>query len=222
MPSLPLLIYLPPFDTERWESVETAFHEAPPRAMQVIGRVPDGRTVTRGTVQAGWREGWLWAFATLEDHDIYTTADAHNQWMWERGDVLEVFLRRAGETAYREVHVTPNNYRLLLEFPDERVVTRLRSGEETDRTRYCGDPLPIQSRTRVEPTASRWQALIGIPLETVPGQTWHLSFCRYDAADGKKPVTYSTTPFTVGDFHRQDEWEPYLLSDASASPSTVR
>jgi hypothetical protein len=213
------LIHLLPFDPERWDAIETAFRDAPLLSMQVIGKIHEGRAATRGTVQAGWQEGWLWAFAILEDHDIFTTATAHNQWMWERGDVLEVFLRRAGETAYREVHVTPNNYRLLLEFPDEHVIARQRSGEETDRTRYCGDPMPIQSRVRVEPMNNRWQALVGIPMETVPGQTWHLSFCRYDAAESKKPVTYSTTPFTVGDFHRQQEWEAYTLSDARAVPS---
>lgn len=210
---MPSLIHLSAFDPEHWESIESAFLEASPIPMQVIGKVPEGRTVTQGMVQVGWQPGWLWVFATLEDQDIFTTASAHNQWMWERGDVLEVFLRRAGETAYQEVHVTPNNYRLLLEFPDDQTVVRLRTGTETDRTRYCGDPSTIQSWARTEPTQNRWQALIGIPLPMIAGETWHLSFCRYDAAEGKKPVTYSTTAFTVSDFHRQKEWEAYTLQE---------
>jgi hypothetical protein len=208
---MPSHIHLTAFDPERWDSIETAFGAASPIPMQVIGNVPDGRVATRGTVRVGWQAGWLAAFATLEDHDIFTTATAHNQWMWERGDVLEVFLRRAGETAYREVHVTPNNYRLLLEFPDDSTITRLRSGVEKNRTRYCGDPTTIQSWVGAEPMQNRWQALIRIPMPTTPGETWHISFCRYDAAEGQRPVTYSTTPFTVGDFHRQQEWEAYTL-----------
>jgi hypothetical protein len=214
---MPSLVSLPAAFTpedcqDDWQAVEVAFRAIPTIPLQVVGTVPQGRAVTHGAVQAGWQNGWLWTLATLEDRDLFTTATAHNQWMWERGDVLEVFVRRAGETAYREVHVTPNNWRLLLEFPDDQTIRRLRSGEETDRARYCGDPLTLRSRVRTDPEQNRWQALVGIPLEkTEAGQTWHLSFSRYDAAAGQKPVTYSTTRFSVPDFHRQQEWEPYTL-----------
>lgn len=208
---MPSLLPLPTFSPNDWQEIEATFRTAPIIPLQVVGTVPGGRTVTRGEVQAGWQEGWLWVFATLEDYDIGTTASAHNQWMWERGDVLEVFVRREGETAYREVHVTPNNWCLLLEFPDDRTIRRLRSGEETDLARYCGNPLSLRSQARAEPRENRWRALVGIPLETMAEQIWHLSFCRYDAAIDQKPVTYSTTSFTVPDFHRQEEWEAYTL-----------
>jgi len=161
-------------------------------------------------VKAGRRQNALWALAEMEDAEIFNLANGHNQPTWELGDAFEVFAQRPGEPGYIEVHVTPENYRLHLRFPDERAIGRVRSGEKRHAD-YFDDPDRLVSYAWVHRQENVWRALLRLPLVVSPGQTWRLSFCRYDATRGAEPVAASTSPHAVADFHRPFEWPLFLV-----------
>ena len=164
------------------------------------------------TVRTGWRGNSLLMFAELEDADIFSRATGHNQRMWELGDVLEIFLSLENFASYVEFHVTPNNYRLQLRFPD---TATLRRAQAENRFEHLLLPDGVfHSRAWVQPENKKWFVLAEIPAVVVggaeaslPGVRWKFSFSRYDATRGRTtPVCSSTSPHASSDFHRREDW----------------
>jgi hypothetical protein len=206
---LPVL-ELPAFAPEEETSVIAAFAAIPVLVLGQAWRDRAQPELKSGRVQVGWRENALWALAELEDEEIFNLADGHNQATWELGDAFEVFAQKRGEPGYTEVHVTPENYRLHLRFPDTETIGQVRSGKDSHAA-YFADAAALFSRTWVHRAENCWRALLKLPFPIVPGEEWRLSFCRYDATQGAKPVTSSTSPHTVADFHRPSEWRRFLV-----------
>ncbi len=125
------VVELPDFTPDEEASVVAAFGTVPVLAFEQHWRKTPESGLKPGHAKLGRQQNALWALAEMEDDDIYNLADGHNQPTWELGDVFEVFAQREGEPAYIEVHVTPENYRLHLRFPDETVIQRIRAGETT-------------------------------------------------------------------------------------------
>jgi hypothetical protein len=75
----------------------------------------------------------------------------------------------------------------------------------------------VESRVRVNIAAQRWEVAAEIPLDLIceasrpqSGSRWLFSFSRYDYTRGReKPLLSSTSPHTVLNFHRQEEWGEY-------------
>jgi hypothetical protein len=151
-------------------------------------------------------------FAELTDIDIHSAATALNQRMWELGDTFEMFLRPAGQEAYVEFHVTPNNQRLQLRIANPEALRRARAANVIDEFLLPGDV--YYSATWVQPEHRRWFVFADIPAvvvcgttEVIAGSRWHFSFSRYDYSRGSgEPVISSTSPHAEADFHRQQEW----------------
>ena len=200
---------LPAFAPDEETSVVAAFKKIPALVFEQRWRQTPSAGLRPGHVKVGWRENALWALAEMEDEDIYNLADGHNQSTWELGDVFEVFAQRQGETGYIEVHVTPENYRLHLRFPDETAIRQVRAGEQRHAD-YFDDPDSLLSNTWVHRQENFWRALMRMPFVVSPGEAWRLSFCRYDATHGAEPVAASISPHTVADFHRPSEWRLFL------------
>ena len=106
----------------------------------------------------------------------------------------------AEEAFYYELHVTPSNSILQLRF----------DGEETRRPldeRMVSTPV-FSSHTWVTPEG--WSVFARIPLPPLSPQPcgeWRLSFGRYDYTPPEpNPVISSTSPHTVCNFHRKEEW----------------
>jgi hypothetical protein len=196
---------LPAFVPDEEASVMAAFAPLPALVFAQRWRQTPDAGLMPGQVKVGRRESALWALADMEDAEIFNLADRHNLSTWELGDVFEVFAQRQGEPGYVELHVTPDNYRLHLRFPDEAAIRRVRAGEERHAA-YFGDPDPLVSRAWVHRQEKVWRALLQLPFAVSPGEAWRLSFCRYDSTRGAEPVAASTSPHTVGDFHRPSEW----------------
>jgi len=165
-----------------------------------------------GLVRLGWRAETLLVFAELSDADIFTNAVHDHDRLWEVGDCIEIFLRPAGQTAYMEFQIAPNNQRLQLHYPDPAVLKRIR---QTDSFESARVPRPaFDSRTWVLPATRRWFVFAEIPAASVcethrplAGSRWHFSFGRYDYARGRPlPVISSTSGHPQPDFHRQAEW----------------
>jgi hypothetical protein len=196
---------LPVFVPNEEASVLAAFASLPALVFEQRWRQKPDAGLKPGQVKVGRRENALWALAEMEDEDIFNLADGHNQATWELGDVFEVFMQREGEQSYTEVHVTPENYRLHLRFPDETVIGRIRAGEQRHADCFA-DADSLVSHTWLHRPENLWRALVQLPAVISPGESWRFSFCRYDATHGAAPVSASTSPYTVADFHRPSEW----------------
>ncbi len=146
-----------------------------------------------------YSRGALEVEAELEDDEVYSDATADNQRTWELGDAFEVFVRRADEVAYSEVHVTPNGHKLHLRFEDFDQHRRIASIDEV-----AADPSLIEAT--VETLADGWRARLRIPFPCPQGSALALSFCRYDASRGREPVLSTSSPHPVIAFHRPTEW----------------
>lgn len=70
-----------------------------------------------GTVRYAWCEEFIYAAFELADSDPVTDATAHQQRLWELGDVAEWFLQPPDGTAYWEWHAAPNGHKACLFLP---------------------------------------------------------------------------------------------------------
>jgi len=203
---------LPAFDVDNLDAVRAAFAQADGCVMRQAWLAQPEPDFLPATVRTGWRADSLLVFAELEDVDIFCRATAHNQRMWELGDVLEIFLSPENSAAYVEFHVTPNNFRLQLRFPDSAT---LRQAQAENRFEHLLLPDGVfQSRVWARPENKRWFVLAEIPAAEVcsvtgalVGQKWRFSFSRYDGFRGRpEPVLSSTSPHPQPDFHRREVW----------------
>lgn len=203
---------LPAFDDGDLAAVRTAFAAAMPCALGQAWRAVVELGFAPGHVRTGWQNDSLLLFAELTDRDIFSAATGINQRTWELGDTFEVFLRPAGQRAYVEFHVTPNNQRLQLRIPNPAALRRARATNAFDAFLLAGDL--FHSKTWVQPENQKWFVYVAIPIQAVCNQSklkagtrWNFSFSRYDHTrnDGE-PVVSSTSPHKVPDFHRQLEW----------------
>lgn len=165
-----------------------------------------------GVVRVAWRDRSLFVFAELTDRDLFTAATEHNQRLWEVGDAFEMFVRPAGQEAYAEFQVAPNNLRLQLRFPDAG--WRARVSKEDAVLKALMPPRSFQSRSWLAADTAQWCVLAEIPsaalsdrVRPLAGDAWWFSFSRYDYTRGSRsPVISSTSPHPVPAFHRQQEW----------------
>ncbi len=129
-----LISELPAFAPDQETSVLAAFADVPALAFAQHWQQTPEAGLKPGTVKVGRRESRLWALAEMEDDDIFNLAEEHNQPTWELGDVFEVFAQQQGGSAYVEAHVTPENRRLHLRFPDEKAIQQIPAKRGTPTT----------------------------------------------------------------------------------------
>jgi hypothetical protein len=200
------------FSVADFSDVRRAFAAATPIPMRQAWLRELESTFAPAVVRAGWRDDTLFVFAELTDADIVTSATAHNQRFWELGDTFEIFLRPAEQQAYVEFHVTPNNLRLQLRFPDADWLARAPKDEAFAKALI--NEGAFQSCVWLHPDAGQWCVLAEIPAASVcdrvqplAGTEWRFSFSRYDYTRGREaPVISSTSPHAAPSFHRQQEW----------------
>jgi hypothetical protein len=203
---------IPAIATETLENIRAAFQQATPCAMAQTWRPEQEPDFAPAIVRTGWRGESLLVFAELSDADIYNAATRLNQRIWELGDAFEMFLRPVEQSAYVEFHISPENQRLQLRFPDATWIAELRKTGSIEKVLVQGEA--FRSLTWVQPDAGKWFAYAEIPASSVftqprplKGSQWRFSFSRYDYTRGRKaPVISSTSPHLIANFHHQDEW----------------
>jgi hypothetical protein len=210
---------LPEFDPSSLEAAKEAFQAAPAVELDqpwLPAREPGFQPTT---VRIGWLDDALLVLAEMQDTDIFSRSTALNQRMWELGDVFEIFVRPAQQSAYLEFHVTANNHRLQLRFADEPAY---RSAQLSDVfTPFFLEGNVIESAVWLRPEENRWFVLARIPARTVcdcprplSGQEWFFSFCRYDYRHGcDTPVRSSSSCHRKLDFHVQSPWNSMRFSE---------
>jgi hypothetical protein len=203
---------LPPFDATDLDAVMQAFQCAPGCVLGQSWLAVPETEFAPASVWAGWRENALFVFGKLTDTNIFTFATQPNERLWELGDVLEIFLRPASQTAYSEFQVAPNNLQLQLRYANAAALARARKANSIGEALV--HPISFHSRVWARPERSCWHVLTEIPAAVavdaptaLPDQTWHFSFCRYDYTRGSShPIISSTSALTQPDFHRLAEW----------------
>jgi len=167
------------------------------------------------SVSAGWMPGEFLVFAELEDDDIFSHAAGLNDDTWEKGDVLEMFLRDESRQEYQEFHIAPTNCKLQLRIPClEELIDRER--RHSIMADFQLSPEVFQSRVWVE--NGKWSVLARIPfgelqLPAEPlGEKLSFFFSRYDHTRDREPMLTSTSSHRKVNFHRQQEWRNLVLS----------
>jgi hypothetical protein len=215
---------LPAFDAAKLNAVRAAFQNSETCVFRQAWLPKQEADFTPGIVRVGWRENSLLFFAELIDADIFTDATDHHQRFWELGDTFEIFLRPLDQESYAEFHVTPNNLRLHLNFPDAIAVEQARKTGSLENVLVREKE--FASTTWVQSEARRWSAFVEIAassinkeLKDLRGSKWLFSFGRYDYRRGRKePVISSTSAHTVADFHRQTEWGELMFASGRSNP----
>jgi hypothetical protein len=211
---------LPPFERTNLESVQRAFQSAVPCLFRQAWLDQVAAGFSPGTMRMGRRENSLLVFAELTDTDIFNEATKPNQRTWELGDVIEIFLRPSENASYVEFHVTPNNQRLQLRYPNGSAAGRAQKTGRLEEFLIPGEA--FYSMTWVESRKCRWHVLVEIPASAVCGSNapventrWRFSFGRYDYTRGvAKPVISSTSSHALPDFHRQHEWDVLIFKNS--------
>jgi len=208
---------LPRFASDQLDAVGAAFAQADRCVMGQAWLAEPELDFLPATVRTGWRGDALLVFAELQDADVHTRATAHNQRMWELGDVMELFLQPADSPGYVEFHVTPNNLRLQLRFPDPLALRRAQSSNAFDDLILPDGT--FRSRVWTQPANRKWFVYAEVPAAGVgaadrplAGMEWRFSFSRYDYSRGRpEPVISSTSPHAQPSFHRREEWGTLLF-----------
>lgn len=161
-----------------------------------------------GRVRFGWRPDAFWLWAEMDGAGT-TTAQRDNEELWTLGDVFELFLARAAEPEYLELHAAPNGLKLQLRFPDAAAVRSLRAHKGEAATQFhladCG------WRPQICNGPHGWQVLARVPMSLQAGAQLQLACGRYDYGSGKAVISNSA-PLHRPDFHRRVDWHDAVLS----------
>ena len=71
----------------------------------------------QGSVKLLWDENYLYVGAELEDSDVVNEGTEDQTHLYKTGDLIEVFLKPAGENYYWEIYGAPNNKKSWFFFP---------------------------------------------------------------------------------------------------------
>ena len=71
----------------------------------------------QGTVKLLWNDNYLYVGAELEDSDVMNEGTEDQTHLYKTGDLIEVFLKPAGQSYYWEIYGTPNNKKTWFFFP---------------------------------------------------------------------------------------------------------
>jgi hypothetical protein len=196
---------LAPFQDSDWDAITQTMKSGLRLRLKQAWRARPEPGFAPGWVRLGIHDRHLLLHATLRDVRPHNEIKSRNQDTLSGGDVLELFLQKKDGIDYYEFHLTPENQRLQLHFPDSRA---LKSGVPL-KTWMVEEDL-FESFTRIHPSLTRWQVFIRVDLVALFGSLpTELRFLvgRYDAQPGiDRPVISSSGSLSECDFHRIAEW----------------
>lgn len=150
-------------------------------------------------------DGEVRAYAVFEDSDLFNHAVTDNEMTWLSGDAMELFFQTRGREDYLELHVTPEEKRLMLHIPDYRIHRDLPWEEKI----FSG---PVRVRSRILRDRKLWCAEIAFPFELagltperVSGSRF--AICRYNyTRPNPEPEITSTRRLPDTGFHYPPGW----------------
>jgi Carbohydrate family 9 binding domain-like len=161
-----------------------------------------------------WDDKYLYFSAEMEDTDLYADVKERNGMTWTN-DVFELFFKpHEDRLAYYEFQVNAANTPLELFFPSrgsggfQRFAPLTRLGMES-AVKLDGTLNNWQDQDRGWTVEGRipWKAFTKTGGKPKAGDKWRFSLCRYDySASFDRPELSSTSPLTVSDFHRYEDF----------------
>ena len=212
-----------------WDQIEVAFAKAKFVPFQQGWCDTPSSAFEPARAAALYNQTHLFVYGEMDDGDIYNSIpeDELNRLSIQFGDVFEIFLQPAGQDAYFELHINPNNQKFQLRIPFPYAFQKLsqngkNSGELIEEFK-CFSPV-IESRVQLLPEQGRWRVIAAIPFSMVventpvaPGVEWRFSFSRYDYTRPEPQPDYSSTsPHAQINFHRIEEWGTLVFGDSTA------
>jgi hypothetical protein len=173
------------------------------------------RTPKTGTkARLLWDDKHLYFTAEMEDTDLYADVKERNGMTWTN-DVFELFFKpKQDRLAYYEFQVNAANTPLELFFPSrgsggyQRFAPLTRLGMES-AVKLDGTLNNWEDQDKGWTVEGRipWTAFAASGGKPKPGDKWKFSLCRYDySASFEHPELSSTSPLTVSDFHRYEDF----------------
>lgn len=163
----------------------------------------------------GANETEFYLLAEVEDSFILNDATQHNDYFWEKGDLIELLLKQQGVDHYYEFQITPNNFRFAVKWPSQtyfKKVIQSKDWKEHLKGLYQ-DPLRLKSEVSVNPQFKNWSVSIRIPYEMVETTfsgmkktKWRYSICRNNLLKSKKTEISSSSEFSKSFFHELEKW----------------
>jgi len=204
------------FDPSQWESIHSAFENAPAWELGQAWKPSAEEKFRLGRVQIGWQDEALFILARLDDDCLFTRMTADNQEAYLLGDVFEIFIKDAARENYLELHIAPNGHRLQLHFPDGKTIFQMKEQGTKLKDLMVSESL-FDSTVRAVPTG--WEIFVRLPvtsfgskIDDLKSSGLRASFSRYDYDDkGSAPVLSSTSAHEVLNFHRQEDWRTLTL-----------
>ncbi len=174
---------------DAWDD-HASWREVPPVALRGV----DGAEARLSSLRARWNDEWIIFEFTCRDVQIVSPGTRDGLDHFKLGDVVEIFLGRAGAKPYAEVHATPAGRKSQYFFSDYR-------------TKAAAPEAAGSAQVRAAASADGWRAVVSIPWSMTGGSprsgAWEVLAGRYDyAAAGVQPVL-SSFPAQRGtpDFH---------------------
>lgn len=157
---------------------------------------------------------WV-GYVLLKDDQIFNAAQKKGDRTWETGDVFEIFIQREDQKNYWEIHITPENFQLILQLPpaEERKNATIDDLLEN----YWKENINLESTVWKSPDLQQWEITWRIPWKTFGEGNPHdfqyqIAFCRYDyPTPNGTPILSSSAPLTKPNFHRISEWQQFSI-----------
>ncbi len=153
----------------------------------------------RGYFKVKYDDRFLYVLGSMEDADVVQGSGENQALSYTTGDMIEIFLRPAGKSAYWELYGTPLNHYTTIFYP------------WAGYSFVIGQQLEpgIQVAAKVRGTANKdgdidsgWDIEMAIPREIIekagerfePGKEWEILLCRYNYGRNLPAKQISSAP----------------------------
>lgn len=168
-----------------------------------------------------WDDENLYVAFQMEDHDIWTTLDKHDDKLWTQ-EAVEMFIDadRDGKT-YVELQTNPRGAVFDSYLPRYRQnendwSANVKVGVQVDGTLDKRDDTDkgwtVEMQVPLASAKGKEAAMANVP-PTV-GTVWRINFFRMDQPSGKPQQGYAWSPPMRGDFHALDRFGELVFGDA--------
>ena len=174
------------------------------------------RLAERGEVRLVWDDRNFYVGIRFRDRDIVAEADVDQISHYERGDLVEVFLKPRNQTWYWELYATPRSQKTSLWFPKTGTLT----------IRRCGLRVAARCQGTLNESHDKdrsWTAEVAMPLRDLvtadqsfgPGTQWSILVSRYNHRRGLKDPELSMVPqLSKTNYHLIEEYAVLELTRA--------
>ena len=207
---------------------EPAWKDAP-RSTAFV-RTMDGANADQSTVaRLLWDDKNLYVAFELEDRDVWTTLDKHDDKLWTQ-EAVEMFIDADGDgKTYVELQANPKGTTF-----DSYLPTYRKNENDWESNMKVGVIVDGTLGNRAD-TDKGWTVEMAIPLEAARGKEktmknvpptvgteWRVNFFRMDLPQGKSQVGSAWSPPMVGDFHALDRFGTLVFGDEKGQAPGIK